>query len=98
MPGRRRSTESAGPGRSSTSWLPLTFRTAQRVPDPMNGVDELHGVVGIDFLPQGSDVEADRIGVTLVIPPDPLQDVLSRQRSSFVSGQRLEQRKFARGQ
>src|SRR5205085_3183615 len=57
----------------------LAVRSLQHVAAAVDGVNQLDVLIHVDLLPQRRYVNVHRIGVTLVIAPDPLLDHLPRQ-------------------
>src|SRR3989440_2161818 len=74
------------------------FRRPEHVPLPVDRVDQADGVAVIHLLAELPDADGDRVGITLVVVPDPLLNILAREHPSLVSGERLQERILPRSE
>src|SRR2546421_1706563 len=70
----------------------LRFGRPEHVALAVDRVDQANGVAVVHLLTELPDADGDRVRITLVVVPDPLQDILAREHPSLVAGERLQER------
>src|SRR5947209_12429046 len=82
--------------RSSGRTILLRFGRPEHVPLPVDRADQADGVAIVHLLTELPDADGNRVGITLVVVPDPLLDILAREHPSLVAGERLQERVLPR--